>query len=340
MSRLERRYRRMLAVLPRWYRAEREEEMVAAFLEDVDRDPDADVRLNFGWPGWGEFGSLLALSARTRWPGTTGSPRALVKGQVVRLIALMGMVVLSGVALVHRLLELFPELFGFRHEHANAVTAAPRGFDWFDLVWLAYHGAALLCFVALLHGAYRVAKVAAAMVLLFLAGMAVELVLSPDASGVLYSLVYTLNCFLYLLCVFAGFHSDAPPMRARWWLGALVVYVVSVIGMTWTPDVINHVAMMLVAVAFVVGYHLKWWRASASALLAGAVFVATIVAERIAFVVYDLSGEMEPVIGTGLAITEDVGLVVLVVWLWVQAVKLLPPRSAVKSSIAASQPSG
>ena len=339
MTPLERRYRGMLLVLPRWYRAEREDEMVAAFLEDAERD--GDPRRGHGWPGWGEFGSLVALSARTRWPGTTGSPRALIKGQVVRLIALMGLFFLSATALVHRQVEHFPELSGFHHKYAdaNVVTPAPRAWEWFDFVWLAYHGATLLCFLALLHGAHRVAKAAAGVVLLFEVIQIVELVSVPD-NWFLYSLLYTLSCVLYLLCAFAGFHSDAPPFRARRWVGALFVFVALVIGMTWTPDVVNHAAMALAVVAFVVGHHLKLWRVSASALLAGAVVVVMIVAERLAFVPSYLDGSMTPGQGEVIAIAEIIGMAVLAVWLWVQAVKLLPPRTRMNSSTAVSQAPG
>ena len=38
ISQLEHRYRSLLRVLPRWYRAEREEEMVGTFMADRDDD--------------------------------------------------------------------------------------------------------------------------------------------------------------------------------------------------------------------------------------------------------------------------------------------------------------
>ncbi|NUT46572.1 MAG: hypothetical protein HOV94_04515, partial [Saccharothrix sp.] len=59
-SNLERRYRALLRILPAWYRAGREEEMVGIFL--ADRTDDLD--LEHGWPGWGETGATLALAVR------------------------------------------------------------------------------------------------------------------------------------------------------------------------------------------------------------------------------------------------------------------------------------
>ncbi|MDU0295217.1 hypothetical protein NUG22_38985, partial [Saccharothrix longispora] len=62
VARLERRYRSLLRVLPRWYRVEREEEMVGIFL--ADRGDGLD--LEYGWPGWGEAAATAGLAVRVR----------------------------------------------------------------------------------------------------------------------------------------------------------------------------------------------------------------------------------------------------------------------------------
>lgn len=83
MSLLEQRYRTVLRLLPRAYRAEREEEMVAAFLEIYDAPDEENPR-----PGWGEIASILRLAIRVRltWTG-----RAVAWGESLRDVALLGL---------------------------------------------------------------------------------------------------------------------------------------------------------------------------------------------------------------------------------------------------------
>ncbi|MBE1588278.1 hypothetical protein ACFPOI_52785 [Nonomuraea angiospora] len=59
---LEQRYRHVLRLLPASYRAEREEEMVAEFMDMSGEVPD-EVNPR---PRWGEIASVLALSVRIR----------------------------------------------------------------------------------------------------------------------------------------------------------------------------------------------------------------------------------------------------------------------------------
>src|SRR5262245_51027711 len=87
-SPLEERYRRLLRVLPRWYRAHREDEMVTTFMAGR-RDPDDR---DLGWPGWPETRAVLALALSTRVAARHGSPRAMALGRILRLTALLGLV--------------------------------------------------------------------------------------------------------------------------------------------------------------------------------------------------------------------------------------------------------
>ena len=90
MTRLERRYRLLLRVLPRWYRHEREEEMVATYLaarHHADPDDEA-LDLEYGWPGWPEARATAALAVRTRLAATAAPPRVLLLGRTVRLVVL------------------------------------------------------------------------------------------------------------------------------------------------------------------------------------------------------------------------------------------------------------
>lgn|GEM_PF-1009060 len=88
MSLLETRYRRWLRLLPASYRAEREEEMVSAFLEGSPGVSDADGPR----PRWSEIASVAVLAVRVRLGGAGGAePRFLAWGETVRLVALLGL---------------------------------------------------------------------------------------------------------------------------------------------------------------------------------------------------------------------------------------------------------
>ncbi|WP_086823644.1 hypothetical protein [Allokutzneria sp. NRRL B-24872] len=315
MTALERRYRRMLVVLPKWYRAEREEEMVAAFLDD------ADVRGEVSWPG--EFGSLLALSARTRWPGTTGSPRALVKGQVVRLVALLGMLFLSVISVNFGLTSLFPKLSGHYEPRTVHVETA---WQWYDFAWVGFWSLSLVTFLALISGARLVARVSAGLFLATTAFFVVDVVSGAEEMSA-YTLVFCASSALYVACVFAGFHGDAPEVRARWWLATLVGVVAGQIGMTWLPSYGGvHIAIAAGAVVYVIGYHLKAWRMNAAWALASAVIVGLEAVEALSEAPAYLAGNVVPMLGTTVALVEAVALTVLALWLWAQAVKALPAQ--------------
>jgi hypothetical protein len=95
-SRLEDRYRRLLRVLPAWYRAEREREMVDVFLEERGDRADADLDAEHGWPGWGEAAAVAGLAVRTRVGGDGAPPGPRAVGDTVRAAAGVG--VLLGAA--------------------------------------------------------------------------------------------------------------------------------------------------------------------------------------------------------------------------------------------------
>lgn len=117
-SRLERRYRTLLKVLPSWYREEREEEMVASFL---DGRPGDDLDPEYGWPGWGETGATLALALRTRMERPVG--------ESVRLLGMFGL--LLGVAIaatsVVTSIDHEPHRLLAHAAAAAALIAATRG---------------------------------------------------------------------------------------------------------------------------------------------------------------------------------------------------------------------
>jgi hypothetical protein len=73
---LERRYRRVLRLLPGWYRQQWEQDMVAAFLDSwLTGDPETDeCVLEFCKPGWAETASVACLAVRLHLGGP-GTPR-------------------------------------------------------------------------------------------------------------------------------------------------------------------------------------------------------------------------------------------------------------------------
>ncbi|MFB9902605.1 hypothetical protein [Allokutzneria oryzae] len=321
MSRLEQRYRRMLLVLPRWYREEREEEMVAAFLADTDEHDE--LRHEFGWPGWGEFGSLVALSARTRWPGTVGSPRALVKGQVVRLVALIGLLTGSVTATWSLLMRVAPGLFPSPYSRVE-----PLPVDWYEIVALTTNAVTVFTFLALLWGARRVALGGAGVLLTLQAYHLVEAVSGP-VNLISILVAFSVVSTVYVLCAFAGFHSDAPRIRgARWWLVALVALSAFSLAGMWSPVFVNHVWLFLAAaVGYLVVHYKRLWRAPAAWLIAVAVVFGLTAVQRLAALPYSLGTDQVSWTAFAFLIAEPVVLVASAVWLRAEAVKTLPPRT-------------
>jgi hypothetical protein len=83
---LEQRYRRVLRLLPGYYRNRWEEDMAAAFLDSaLTGDPVEDEYIiEFGRPGWVEVASVAGLADRL-YLGGVGTPRRYFAwGQAVR----------------------------------------------------------------------------------------------------------------------------------------------------------------------------------------------------------------------------------------------------------------
>ncbi|WP_283137655.1 hypothetical protein [Rhizohabitans arisaemae] len=222
MSLLEERYRRVLRVLPASYRAEREEEMVDAFLESVGEIADADERK----PRWSEVASVVALSVRVRLGGIGAAPRAFAAGETVRLVALLGLLLNAVLSAMH---------LGWLLRVAGVFGPIPDFGPGFGLGWSSpgsvpiVEGLAsvawITAYAALIGGRPGVAR-AAALLALLPAGwdLAVDVVAAvssanPDRISVLYLLFGVIPA----LALLAGFHRDAPPVhRARWMIAVPV----------------------------------------------------------------------------------------------------------------------
>jgi hypothetical protein len=213
MSRLERRYRRLLGVLPRWYRAEREEEMVGTFM--ADRDDELDFE--YGWPGWPEAFAMLALAVRTRFAVDSGPARAIALGNAVRLVALLGLLANAAVALG----QLAPlALNGL----GGQVPILDYPGDYLVTVGLA--AASVLAFVLLVTGRRGAARVLAVAALLpsMIPFASISTGNGPTPLHLL-SQVMVVDAFLWcpVVCLFLGFHREAATPSARPWLRALAI---------------------------------------------------------------------------------------------------------------------
>ncbi|MEU3644954.1 hypothetical protein AB0E59_16355 [Lentzea sp. NPDC034063] len=201
MSNLERRYRVLLRVLPRWYRRDREEEMVGIFL--AERDDDLD--LEHSWPGWGETGAILGLAVRTHLAAgaaLTSVPAKVVwRGEVVRALGMLGL------------------LLGVFYAVAAIVNLAAGVGGPFSAVRVLELGP-LVALPALLNGRRTLAKVAAA------APAVLSVVSLGQPEYALMWSVFQLPSLVTFVCLCLGFHREAPTPpagRLLWWGGGAAV---------------------------------------------------------------------------------------------------------------------
>ncbi|MBO3750046.1 hypothetical protein J5X84_28530 [Streptosporangiaceae bacterium NEAU-GS5] len=237
MSLLEDNYRSVLRLLPAAYRAQREEEMVSAFMESVGDADDPDVLK----PSWAEIASVAALSVRIRLGGVGAAPRWFAWGETVRLVALLGLVFQTVISCVYAggLLLLYAKVHspGAHYEPDTGPGGAvgPIG----DIAQTLAGGLWIAALAALLYGRVHAAKVVAliavALQLYFVAAIVANdpywwETLQRKGSYALLSLVS-------ITALTAGFHRDAPPVRRGGWLsepalgaGALLSVAVGVAG--------------------------------------------------------------------------------------------------------------
>jgi len=271
---LEQRYRRLLRLLPGWYRDRWEQDMVAAFLDSwLTGDPEADEYITkAARPGWPETASVAGLAARL-YLGGAGTPRRhFAWGQAVRnaVLAVMlvhavrGLATFTFLAWTRRLVGWLPA------PPASLVTAAPGGV-WptvghvVDYAWI-------MVFVTLALGHYRTARVIAALAivpgLVFLLQHQVTgtlpVTFGPWAFWVLLDLVPVL--------AMAAFFRDAPPPACWPWLLALPAnYLLVVVPLlvaqatgnsAWLPD-FPGLCCLLVALACLAHAPRAWSRRTA-----------------------------------------------------------------------------
>jgi hypothetical protein len=251
---LEQRYRRVLRLLPGYYRDKWEEDMVAAFLDSwLTGDPEQDeCILEFCKPTWEEVASVAGLAIRLYLGGAGAPRRYFAWGQAIRraVLAVMlfhavrGIDVLVRMAGSRPLPTPVPAGGPVPVPAGSAVTtppvvmvAAPPGGLWSPMVMhlLNYliNYAWIVIFVALAIRYYRTARVIAMLV------VATDLVLlvhaqvagtlqTPPGTWAFWGLVDVVP-----LLAMGAFHRDAPPV-ARWpWLLALPAGYLLVLLPVW-----------------------------------------------------------------------------------------------------------
>ncbi|MGX1853619.1 hypothetical protein [Streptomyces sp. NPDC055299] len=209
---LEQRYRTVLRLLPSYYRAEREEEMVEAYLHGVDEQDRDELR-----PAWGEVASVAALAVRTRM-GAAGAPaRYATLGAVVRQFALLSVLLQAASALTGQALFL-AWLHGAPDQDREMALGGLTGHGaaaWpYEVVSRLLPLAWTVAYLALLRDRRRTAFAFAVLAALpALASVTRHLGGGQDTLVASFSLTTTALSWLTVLALCCGFHRDAPPAR-------------------------------------------------------------------------------------------------------------------------------
>jgi hypothetical protein len=241
---LEQRYRRVLRLLPGYYRDKWEEDMVAAFLDSwMTGDPDEDsVTMEFDRPSWQEVASVAALATRL-YLGAAGTPRRYFAwGQALRGAVLVVLLIHAAAGL-DGLVSVFVSGNGRRPVPVPPATMAGLpGTVWPATVWYAVGYVWIVIFVALVLGHYRVARVTAVLAVVpslvwLLRGQLTGSLLSPFAS---WSYWFLLD--LTPVLAMAAFHRDAPPPARRPWLLAMPGYYLIVLAPLLAAKLTDHFA--------------------------------------------------------------------------------------------------
>jgi hypothetical protein len=235
MSRLEQRYRLVLRVLPAAYRKAWEEDMVATFLDSVDSDDAeaAEYAADYGRPSWSEVATVASLAVRLRLGAAGAPPRYLAWGQTVRLVALTGLLVNAAAATIvaGSTLWLAGKLGWLPAPPADWAPAMPPS-AWHTL-WTLAGLLWLPAYVGLLLGHRRAAQLLAALAVLPDGAAAISATTDLAAGTAPLLLMIWAHLLVEALLVLAlvAFHQDAPPVRRRPWLVALVVGIAVLLGL-------------------------------------------------------------------------------------------------------------
>jgi hypothetical protein len=307
MTGLERRYRRVLRLLPADHRARWEEEMVDTFLRASEpEDPeDADFVADHGRPGAAEVASVVALAVRLRFGGAEAPPRSFAMGEAVRRVALVGLLVQAASALAGAVALPWTDPVALR----DVATDPAHVVMFTGLVWVP-------AYLALVLGARRVAVWSAGLGVGFSAWSTVSsVVIGVPVLPVSYQFLMTVLPVLAM----AAFHRDAPPVPVRPWLVALpvaaVVLVVVLMVQTPAPTLLDWSGVLCVAVVVAALTHLlRGGRGPWSVALL--VLAVAVLGERVLSVQHYLwsgepGGHVDKLVTVGVVQAVVVGLVIV-----------------------------
>ena len=263
-SDLERRYRRVLRLLPGWYRRQWEEDMVAAFLDSwLTGDPEADAYISkAAGPSWAEVSSVVALAARLYLTGA-GAPRRYFAWEQATRRAVLAVTLVNATRGVDGLVVTVwsRRLFGWLPAPpASMVSGSPGPFA--PAVWYLVDYALIVVFVLLVLRYYRTAQVIAALAIVpDLARLSYGEFIGAFQGPSLGPWAFWVLLFLVPVLAMTAFHRDAPPaprwpwllaLPANYLLVAVPLLVVQATGNSaWLPD-FSGLYCLLVAIACVV----------------------------------------------------------------------------------------
>jgi hypothetical protein len=269
---LERQYRRVLRLLPRWYRQQWENDMVATFLDSwLTGDPYTDeCVLEFCKPAWQEVASVVLLAVRLHLGGPS-TPRRHAWGQALRR-AVLAVLLVHAVLAVDELVFLVwsRRLVGWLPALPWSLVTAPGG-AWDTVHYLACL-AWIIIFVTLALGHYRTARVLATLAVF----PNLVALLEAQSSGILPApfgpWIFWLLVDLAPVLAMSAFHRDAPPTAPWSWLLALPAGYVLVYGpllalqatgnSAWLPD-FSGLCCILVSLACLAHTPRAWSRQAA-----------------------------------------------------------------------------
>ena len=270
---LERRYRRVLGLLPGWYRKQWEEDMVAAFLDSwLTGDPEADAYITkAAGPSPAEVASVTALAVRLYLGGAGASGRHFAWGQAVRnsVLAVMlvravgGLDAFVGAVRAHNFGTWLPVLEKAQATKAHVVQAADSspavaghlvntpavlpGGIWPTIFYTDAVGCAwIVVFLALVLGSYRAARVIAVLAITPALVQLLSAQLTGNPAPQLVHWAFWILFDVVPVVAMIAFHRDAPPAEGRCWLLAVpasyVLVAVPLLALletgnsAWLPD--------------------------------------------------------------------------------------------------------